>query len=193
MKSYLLLKKYYKIHFLSLQASKFIKISNLDIAKIDKIRCAIHSPKMEATQFLYLFLYTKKLPQLHKYYTNSINFIRDSSRTQKSIDVATFLKKRIYWKFLYQQLFSIFSNQPILETNVFQITMQQIRLFIETMPLTENTFRLQSPHHYIALLPFSINITFKSTTLFEKLYIFKTLKILKIPSYIPTLSEFSKN
>lgn len=75
MKSYLLLKKYYKIHFLSLQASKFIKISNLDIAKIDKIRCAIHSPKMEATQFLYLFLYTKKLPQLHKYYTNSINFI----------------------------------------------------------------------------------------------------------------------
>lgn len=195
MKSYLVLKKYYKTQFLNIQLSKFIRTSNINLTKLTKIECAIHSKKIEATHFLYLFLLTQDLPRLRKYYQNSISFFKEtvSSGQQKSIAIDIYLKKRFYWKFLYQALFVIFPTQAILEANAFQVTRERIQLFIENMPLTYNTVKLQSVHHYIALLPFSISMIFTNATLFEKISILKTLRFLKIPSYIPSLSEFHKN
>lgn len=73
-----------------------------------------------------------------------------------------------------------------IESDVFKITPHQISIFIENVPLTYLTLKLQSPHHYVALLPLDINFTFECTSLFERLYILQSLKFLKI-STLPGL------
>lgn len=90
---------------------------------------------------------------------------------------------------MYKFLFFIVPTQSILESNVFQLTVQEVRLIMENMPINKDTYKIQSAQHYISLLPFSLNITLKNTSLFEKLHLFETLKFLKTSIQRIGLSE----
>jgi len=189
MKSHLTFKKYYQTHFKHIYLSKFIIKNNKYISRITTTKCAIQSKKLGATQFLFLFLLTRKLPVVKKNYKNTLPFKKTNRFTgqRKSFKIEIFFKKRHKWWLLYWALTNIFHTQNTIESNIFQLTSYQISMFIENTPLLYGTTKLQSQHQYVALLPVEFNINLKYTSLFEKLYLFMSLRFLKKISYLPGL------
>lgn len=177
MKSRTSLQKLYKPYFQNLCLSQFIQSRPEEPVKLSKYEYVMTARKKISTHFLYLFLLTQKIPVVHK-------------RGVKEILIKSNLAKRYYLNALYQFLHTIVPTQPIVEAKIIQLQRQQVDLFLLNLPLTHKTSKLKSQSHYIASLSLQVKMIMPYASVFEKLYLLKMLKFVKLPLYVPLLYHF---
>jgi hypothetical protein len=175
------LKQYTDKTLTNILSSQFIYSSVQEKPQLKKQQLIIHSPQQKKTHYLYLFLTAKQKPYARKYYSSwksasqKLNAIKSKS---KSVSCGVHFSKNTFYENIAHMLFNIIPSQTNAERPVLSSNAHALELIIPYAPLTSRTISLQSKNSYMTDIPLIWRVTWTNTTLFQKIFILKHLRIL---------------
>jgi len=146
---------------------------------IKKTRTNYTKQKKKIFHYLYLFLTANKRPFAKKYYIFSKNLTKkNSSGKLKSIAWHVEIKKENFYENLYRMLFEIIPSQTNAEKKILKLQENNLDLAINFAPLTAQTLRLKPINNYLSDIPLIWRLKWTNSSLFQKIFILKHLRIL---------------
>lgn len=186
------LKKYTLGLWQYISTSQFIYMNPEKIIKLKRLSFRIETRKQKKIHFVYLWLLTKKIPYLKKFYpawkNNSRNNLIKTKQKKYSLQVKISTKNK--FNLLYNILMEIISKQIHSEKKIWTFQADQVRVSLFSVPLTKNTVLLQIKNTYFPNIPMTLQFKFSKTTAFQKLFFLRSLKILSTFSKIAAFDSF---
>jgi len=185
----MILKQYTSGVFQYLLTSQFVYQTPENCMTLKNLRFKIQTRKQKKIHYMYLWLLTKKIPYLHKFYpswkNNSSNIFLKPKAKKYTLEVNILSKHK--FEILHQVLMQIISTQINSEKPVWTFHQRHLSAIIFSAPLTKNTSLLQMKNTYFPSIPLSFQFHFSKTTAFQKLFFLRALKFLSFSAKIPAL------
>ena len=170
--------------FMNINTSKFFHENLNDILQIKKIRLHINKSAPNKTHFLYMsLLLSQKLPHLHNFYIPH-KFRYQKQRIRRKHGISLFLNKKNAYIFFSKLLTEILPFSSSTENEAITKTKSFWKITIWQAPLTNETYRLQSLHGYVSILPLTISFHFTNPYTYQHLHFFNFFKIINSESLI---------
>ena len=186
------LKQYTGSVFQHLSTSQFVYATPEHGIKLKNLRLQIQTRKQKKIHYMYLWLFTKKIPYLQKFnlsWKNTSNNTLLKTKAKKHSVQVTLSSKNIFAT-LYEILMQIISIQTNSEKKIWTFQQRHVKTMIFSVPLTKNTSLLQMKNTYFPSIPLSLQFQFSNTTGFQKLFFLRALKVLSPTSKNIALDSF---
>lgn len=161
-------------------SSQFVYANINQKCELKSQKFLIHNKKIKKIHYLYLFLTSNHKPYLKKYY----NFSKNSSQNNQIKTKAKFItwgvsiKNIKFAEIFSEMLFQIVPFQTISEKAILKIHAENLDLIFHSAPLTERTASLKPRNSFLSEIPLIWRLKWTSSSLFQKVFILKHLKIL---------------
>lgn len=178
------LKQYSNKILTNLLSSQFVYVSTQEKPELKKQQLLIQAKQRKKTHYLYLFLTTQQKPYAKKYYASwksasqRLNAIKSKP---KAVSWQIHLPKSKFFANLAYILFTIIPTQTNSEKAILNFHGNQMDLLIPHAPLTTATISLQSKNSYMTDIPITWRWQWTNTSLFQKIFILRHLKVLNQP------------
>jgi hypothetical protein len=186
------LKQYTQGIFQHLLSSQFVYPMPEEFVQLKRLRLKIQTRKQKKIHYMYLWLFTRKIPYLRKFRPSwkntSRNILLKTKAKSHSLQVTISSKNK--FAILYEILMQMISKQTNSEKQIWNFQHQNVQAMIFAVPLTERTYSLQMKNTYFPSIPLVFQFQFSNTTAFQKLFFLRALKILSPVSKIPALDSF---
>ena len=181
MQNYSQIKQYQSMILTNILSSQFVYSSVNQKCELKKQELLIQNKKTKKIHYLYLFLTANKRPYAKKYYASSKNLNQKNNTVKtkaKSMLWKVIIKKNRFFEILYRMLFQIIPFQNNSEKKVLKLQENNLDLIIHYAPLTNKTVGLKSKNSYLSDIPLIWRLKWTKSTLFQKIFILKHMKIL---------------
>ena len=181
MENFTQIKQYQNQILSNILSSQFVYSAISQKCELKAQELIIQQKKTKKIHYLYLFLITKKKPYAKKDYIFSKNLKKKTQaiRTKsKAITWTVEIKKRNFYENIYLMLFQIISFQNNSEKKILKLQENNLVLFINYAPLTSRTQSLKSKNSYLSDIPLIWRLKWTKSSLFQKIFVLKHLKIL---------------
>lgn len=181
LKKSLQIKKYQNKILTSFLSSQFIYSCVTQKCELKKQQLIIKNKKTKKIYYFYLFLTTKKRPYIKKYYTLSNTSKKKSSVSKTKTRMTKWkveIKKNQLVDNLAYMLFEIIPFQNNSEKKILKLQEQDLDLIIHYAPLTRRTIGLTPKNSYLSDIPLIWKLKWTTSSIFQKIFILKHLKIL---------------
>ena len=181
MQNYSQIKQYQSMILTNILSSQFVYSSVNQKCELKKQELLIQNKKTKKIHYLYLFLTANKRPYAKKYYASSKNLNQKNNTVKtkaKSMLWKVIIKKNRFFEILYRMLFQIIPFQNNSEKKVLKLQENNLDLIIHYAPLTNKTVGLKSKNSYLSDIPLIWRLKWTNSTLFQKIFILKHMKIL---------------
>lgn len=181
MQNYSQIKQYQSMILTNILSSQFVYSSVNQKCELKKQELLIQNKKTKKIHYLYLFLTANKRPYAKKYYASSKNLNQKNNTVKtkaKSMLWKVIIKKNRFFEILYCMLFQIIPFQNNSEKKVLKLQENNLDLIIHYAPLTNKTVGLKSKNSYLSDIPLIWRLKWTNSTLFQKIFILKHMKIL---------------
>ena len=192
MQNFSQLKQYQNQLLSHILSSQFVYSTTNQKCELKKQELIIQNKKTRKIHYLYLFLTTKKKPYAKKYYIATKN-------SQKKNRLAKTKSKAVTWKvgiphkkqyeILSYMLFQIIPFQNNSEKKILQLQENNLDLRINYAPLTSRTIGLKSKNSYMSDIPLIWRWKWTKSSLFQKIFLLKHLKVLNENFYFNRLEH----
>ena len=183
------LKQYTGGIFQYILTSQFVYSTPENCIRLKNLRLKIQTQKQKKIHYMYLWLLTKKIPHLQKFYPSwkntSSNIFFKTKAKKYTLEVNILSKNK--FDIFYQVLMQIISTQTNSEKQVWSFHQKYVDAIIFSVPLTKNTYLLQMKNTYFPNIPLIFQFSFSNATAFEKLFFLRALKFLSLSSKNPAL------
>ena len=175
------IKQYKKKILTHILSSQFVYSSVDQKCELKKQELIIQNKKTKKIHYLYLFLTTNQKPYAKKYYISPKNFgkkPRTMKISSKAVIWKVSIKNNKFDEIFYRMLFQIIPLQNNSEKKVLQLQESHLDLIIHYAPLTVRTIGLKSKNSYLSDIPLIWRLKWTKSSLFQKIFILKHLKLL---------------
>ena len=175
------IKQYKSTILANILSSQFVYSSVNQKCELKKQELIIQNKKTKKIHYLYLFLTANKRPYAKKYYVSPKNLSKKTrvlKTKSKSVTWRVDIKKNNFYEVISRMLFQIIPFQNNSEKKVLKLQENNLDLIIHYAPLTTRTIGLKSKNSYISDIPLIWRLKWTKSSLFQKIFILKHLKIL---------------
>ncbi len=181
MQNFSQIKQYENKILTNILSSQFVYSSVNQKCELKEQELIIQNKKTKKIHYLYLFLTTNKRPYAKKYYIsqkNSNKKTRVVKPKSKAVTWSVGIKNNKFYDNFYRMLFQIIPFQNNSEKKVLKLQENNLDLIIHYAPLTTRTAGLKSKNSYISDIPLIWRLKWTKSSLFQKIFILKHLKVL---------------
>lgn len=181
MQNFSQIKQYENKILTNILSSQFVYSSVNQKCELKEQELIIQNKKTKKIHYLYLFLTTNKRPYAKKYYIsqkNSNKKTRVVKPKSKAVTWSVGIKKNKFYDNFSRMLFQIIPFQNNSEKKVLKLQENNLDLIIHYAPLTTRTVGLKSKNSYISDIPLIWRLKWTKSSLFQKIFILKHLKVL---------------
>lgn len=187
------IKQYQKTILTQILSSQFVYSKINEKCELKAHEISIEKKKKKKFYYLYLFLTTKQKPYVKEQYIVSKNLNKKNSLTRTKI-------RSVKWKvaipksnandLLSYMLFQILPSQINFEQKVLRLNAKNLDLIIPYAPLTTRTEGLKPKNSYFPVISLIWRLKWtKNTSIFQKIFILKHLRILSEFSHFKRLEN----
>lgn len=175
------LKQYKNTILTNILSSQFVYSSIHQKCELKKQELIIQNKKTKKIHYLYLFLTANKRPYAKKYNISPKNASKKSRVVKSKSKAVTWMvdiKKYKFYEMFHRILFRIIPFQNNSEKKILKLQENDLDLIIHYAPLTNRTIGLKSKNSYISDIPLIWRLKWTKSSLFQKIFILKHLKVL---------------
>ena len=187
------IQQYQKTILTQILSSQFVYSKLEEKCELKTQELSIEKKKKKKIYYLYLFLTTKKKPYLQEQQMISKNLNKKNLLTRpkvRSVKWKVEIPKSNSNEILSYMLFQILPFQINSEQKVLRLNKKTLDLIVPYAPLTTRTEGLKPKNSYLPDIPLVWRLTWtKNTSLFQKIFILKHLKILNELIAFPRLEN----
>ena len=174
--------QYQKTILTHILSSQFVYSSLNEKCELKSHALSIEKKRKKKIYYLYLFLTTKQKPYVKEQHIVSKNLNKKNNLVRakiRSVKWKVEIKKSHSNDFLSYMLFQILPFQTNFEQKILKLSTKNLDLVIPHAPLTTRTESLKPKNSYLPDIPLIWRLKWtKKTSIFQKIFILKHLKIL---------------
>jgi len=171
------LNRYFKQVLRQIFNTHFIVKNIYEIPSINQLALSSEAKKIKIAHYLFMYLLTRDMKTHLIKYNIPTKYKKQVHRVRKNSKILVRLPSKITEYVLHILLFEVFAQIFTSERIVFKVNKHIVRLIIENVPLMEESLILQSTSGYLTHIPLILNFNIPYTTLYQKFFIIRGLKI----------------
>jgi hypothetical protein len=157
--------------------SQFVVKSFCEVPALNRFALSSESKKIKTTHYLFMYLLARdKKAHLIKYKIPT-KYKKQAHRIKKNSKIIIRLSPTMAEHVLHLLLFEVIPQIFTSEEVIFKVNKHNIKLLINNVPLMEESLILQSSSGYLSPIPLALNFSMPYTTLYQKLFIMRTVKM----------------
>ena len=177
-------KQYNRTSLNQILSSQFVYANPNEIPLLKRLVLIIQVRAVKKTHFWYLTLLTNQKPYIKKFHSSWKNRAQKNNLLRPKDKSACWnisIQKKNILPFFRMALFDLFSAQYRWQECILKLEAESIRIKIPSAPLTFKTSMLQAKNHYVGQIPLTFKFTWNSISLFQKIFLLRSWKVINQP------------
>ena len=157
--------------------SQFLVKNLFEIPSLNHIILSTEAKKVKTAHYLFMYLLTRDMRAHLIKYNIPTKYKKQVHRIRKNSKIIARLSAKTTEYVLHILLFEVFTQIFTSEKIILKVNKHIVKLIIENVPLMEESLMLQSTNGYLTSIPLVLNFNIPYTTLYQKFFIIKAMKI----------------